>query len=234
MGHSYRTLLRDTLAGHSCGILMPLVGQNLRDTLVGDSCRTLLQGTLVGQSCGTLLSDTLLGHSCGTLLWDTLVGRSCGSLLQDLTKRCACAVKSSSTFQHLTFPHVSLSDTNLTRRASVPMTPKPSPDGSGLSVLTRTARSVADGCEQLTTVANAETTSREEGSARLYPRVKREPFAKHSGKRRGQEEDNKNTTGGHRVHRRCQAGHKRRRTRRPTGGHPGSRGQRRPEDNKRQ
>ena len=50
MGHSYRTLLWDTLVGHSC--------------------RTLLYDTLVGHSCGTL---------CGTLLWDTLVGLSSSS-----------------------------------------------------------------------------------------------------------------------------------------------------------
>ena len=52
MGHSYRTLLRDTLKGHSCGTLS-------YETLVGYSCRTLLWDTLVGHSCGTLLLGTL-------------------------------------------------------------------------------------------------------------------------------------------------------------------------------
>ena len=38
----------------------------------------------------------------------------------DLTKRCACAVKSSSTLQHLTFPHdSSLFHTNLTRHVFI-------------------------------------------------------------------------------------------------------------------
>ena len=38
----------------------------------------------------------------------------------DLTKRCTCAVKSSSTLQHLTFPHdSSLFHTNLTRHVSI-------------------------------------------------------------------------------------------------------------------
>ena len=102
----------------------------------------------------------------------------------DLTKRCACAVKSSSTLQHLTFSHDSslfdLFDTNLTRHVFIrnPL-PKASPNGSGLSALLRTA---ADGCEQLRTVANAETTRREQGSTPQTPRVKREPFATHSGK----------------------------------------------------
>ena len=44
MGHSYRTLLWDTLKGHSC--------------------ETLLWDTVAGHSCGTLLWDTLVGHSC--------------------------------------------------------------------------------------------------------------------------------------------------------------------------
>ena len=91
MGHSYRTLLWDTLVAHSCRTL-------LYDTLAGHSCRKLLWDTLVGHSCGTLLWDTLVGHlvkhSCGTLLWvtcrtllwDTLVGHSCGILLSDTLK----------------------------------------------------------------------------------------------------------------------------------------------------
>ena len=44
MGHSYRTLLWDTLKGHSC--------------------ETLLWDTVAGHSCGTLFWDTLVGHSC--------------------------------------------------------------------------------------------------------------------------------------------------------------------------
>ena len=54
MGHSYGTLLSDTLV----------------DTLVGHSCGTLLWDTHTGHSCGTL------GHSCRKLLWGTLVGHS--------------------------------------------------------------------------------------------------------------------------------------------------------------
>ena len=68
MGHSYRTLLWDTLVGHSCRTLLWVT----------------LRGTLVGNSCGTLLWDTLVGNSCcGTLLllWDTLVGHCCETLL---------------------------------------------------------------------------------------------------------------------------------------------------------
>ena len=78
-----------------------------------------------------------------------------------LTKRCACAVKSSSTLQHLTFPHVSsLFHTNLTHHASIQ--------------------------NSLQTVVVAQTTSREQGSTMFYPqtpRVKREPFVTHSGTR---------------------------------------------------
>ena len=75
MGHSYGTLLWDTLVGHSCGSLLldTLVGPLSWDTLSGHPCRKLLQDTLVGHSCcGTLLRDScgalFLGHSCGTLL----------------------------------------------------------------------------------------------------------------------------------------------------------------------
>ena len=83
MGHSYGTLLWDTLLGHSCGTL-------LWDTLVGHSSGTLLWDTLVGHSCRKLLRGTLLGHSCRTLLWVTLTGHSCGTLLRDNTGR-SCA-----------------------------------------------------------------------------------------------------------------------------------------------
>ena len=47
--------------GHSFGTL-------LWDTLVGPSCRTLLWDTLVGHSCGTLLWDTPVGHTLRTRL----------------------------------------------------------------------------------------------------------------------------------------------------------------------
>ena len=46
MGHSYRTLLWNTLKGPK-----------------GQSCETLLWDTVAGHSCGTLLRDTLVGHS---------------------------------------------------------------------------------------------------------------------------------------------------------------------------
>ena len=90
----------------------------------------------------------------------------------DLTKRCACAVKSSSTLQHLTNPHdSSLFHTNLTRRVSIRAPfQKLLPMAAPYSALPRT-------------VANAETNP---SQTRLYPqtpRIKREPFATHSGKR---------------------------------------------------
>ena len=65
MGHSYGTLLWDTLVGHCCG-------------------------TCGRHSYGTLLWDTLVGYSCRTLLWDTLVGHSCGTLLLQKS-RCEAA-----------------------------------------------------------------------------------------------------------------------------------------------
>ena len=73
MGHSYGTLLSDTLARHTCETL-------LWDTHAGHSYGTLLWDTLVGRSCGALLWDTLAGHPCRKLLWDTLVGHSCRAL----------------------------------------------------------------------------------------------------------------------------------------------------------
>ena len=59
MGHCCGTVSRNNLVGHSSRTL-------LRDTLGAH--------TLVGHSCGSLLQDTLLGHSCRTLLWVTLTG----------------------------------------------------------------------------------------------------------------------------------------------------------------
>ena len=70
MGHSYRTLLLDTL--------------------LGNSCETLLWDTVAGHSCGTLIRHTV--HSCGTLLWDTLVGHSCGTLLWVMLRGCKTSV----------------------------------------------------------------------------------------------------------------------------------------------
>ena len=68
MGHSYGTLLWDTLKGHSCETL-------LWDTVAGHSCGTLFVGHSYGTLCGTLLWDTFVGHSCGTLLLGTLFVR---------------------------------------------------------------------------------------------------------------------------------------------------------------
>ena len=53
MEHSNRTLLWDTLKGHSCETVRHSCGTRLRDTLVG----------LLWDS----ISDTLVGHSCGSL-----------------------------------------------------------------------------------------------------------------------------------------------------------------------
>ena len=69
MTTSCRTLLWDTLVGHSSRKLF-------WDTLTGHSCGTVLWDTLTGHSCGTLLWDTRVGH-----LWDTLTGHSCSTLL---------------------------------------------------------------------------------------------------------------------------------------------------------
>ena len=87
-----------------------------------------------------------------------------------LTKRCACAVKSSSTLQHLTFPHVSsLFHTNLTLHVSSQTFPQ----------LQR-----LNGCGRLRTVDNSCERYDNESRTRPYPqtpRVKREPFTMHSG-----------------------------------------------------
>ena len=56
--HSFRKPLWDTLA-HSCGKPCRTL---LWDTLVGHSCQTLWSDIVVGRSCKTLLCDT---HSCG-------------------------------------------------------------------------------------------------------------------------------------------------------------------------
>ena len=80
----------------------------------------------------------------------------------DLTKRCACAVNS-------TFAISQASDTS---RFHPKPSPKASPNGSALALY----------CERLRTVADVETTDREQGSTPRPPRVKREPFATHSGK----------------------------------------------------
>ena len=61
---------------HSCGTL-------LRDTLVGHSCGTLLWDALVGHSCRTLLWDTLVGHSS----YETSSKRHTSSLQNELFVR---------------------------------------------------------------------------------------------------------------------------------------------------
>ena len=76
---THRTLLLDTLAGHSCLtpfarhyfltlLLITLSGHSSLVLLQGHSCATLLKG----HSCWTFLLDTLAGHSLLTLLLDTL------------------------------------------------------------------------------------------------------------------------------------------------------------------
>ena len=72
-----------------------------------------------------------------------------------------------------------------TSRFQAKLTPKPSPNGSGLSVLLRTAadgcgrlQTVADGYGRLRTVAKAETTSREQGSTPRPPDLNENPSAR--------------------------------------------------------
>ena len=99
----------------------------------------------------------------------------------DLTKRCACAVSSTSTLRHLTFPDVStLFHTNLIRHLFIGNPLQKLPQSQRLS-----ARSTADGCGRLRTVADGCGRRNNGSRTRLYPqtpRVKREPFATHSGK----------------------------------------------------
>ena len=76
--------------------------------------------------------------------------------------------------QNITTRFLAISHESDTSRFHAKPSPKPSPNGSGLSVLMRTA---ANGCGRLRTVANAETTGREQGYPQT-PRVKREPFGK--------------------------------------------------------
>ena len=127
-----------------------LVGHSalLRDTLVGHSCRIFLWDTLVGHSSRTLLStllwNSLVVHSCPALLWDTLVGHSCGTLI--LWGTC---------------------------RPLLPDTLMEHPVSDTLAELwAPMAAALVSSCGRRRTVANAETTSREQGST---PR--------HSGKR---------------------------------------------------
>ena len=85
----------------------------------------------------------------------------------ELTKPCPCAVKSSSTLQHLTFPHVStLYHTNLTRHVSIP---------NPLQKLPPMAAALAPYCSHRRTVANAETTGREQGSTPRPPELSENP-----------------------------------------------------------
>ena len=102
----------------------------------------------------------------------------------DLTKRCACTVNSTSTLRHLTFPRRfhAISHESDTSRFHPKPSPKASPNSSALALYCGRLRTVADGCERLRTVANIETTGRKQGSTPRTPRVKREPFATHSGK----------------------------------------------------
>ena len=104
-------------------------------------------------------------------------------------------VSQNSTLQRLTFPHdSSLFHTNLTRHVSPKTLSKSFPQWQRLSALLRTVadgcgrlRTVADGCERLRTVADGCELRNNGSQTTLYPqtpRVKREPFATHSGKRR--------------------------------------------------
>ena len=95
----------------------------------------------------------------------------------DLTKRCACTVNSTSTLRHLTFPDVStLFHTNLTRHLFI---------RNHLQKLPPMAAALAPYCGRLRTVADGCGRRDNSSRTRLYPqtpRVKREPFATHSGK----------------------------------------------------
>ena len=107
----------------------------------------------------------------------------------DLTKRCACAMNSTSTLRHLTFPDASmLFHTNLTRHVFIrnPFQKLP-PMAAALAPYCERRRTVANGCERLRTVADGCELRNNGSRTRLYPqtpRVKREPFGTHSGKRK--------------------------------------------------
>ena len=75
-------------------------------------------------------------------------------------------MKSPSTLQHLTFPHdSSLLHTNLTRHVFIRNIPKPSPKASP------NGSALASYCGRLRTVANIETTGREQGSTPRPPEL---------------------------------------------------------------
>ena len=85
----------------------------------------------------------------------------------DLTKRCACAVNSTSIIQHLTFPHVStLFDTNLARHVFI---------RNPLQKLPPMAAALAPYCGGRRTVANAETTCREQDPTPRPPELNENP-----------------------------------------------------------
>ena len=109
---------------------------------------------------------------------------------RNLTVPCACyeklRVHTSNTHKVLRLPRTRFlaiisheSDTSCFHPKPAP---KASPNVSAIAPYCGRLRTVADGCERLRTVAVATTTSREQGSTPRTPRVKREPFATHSGK----------------------------------------------------
>ena len=136
MGHSCGTLLSDTLVGHSCGTLF---SQKSTVTSPERAFRTRRPPKVTCQVYKTSIShETCHKNIASTQRPETPIPMSQShpttpkhhspnatpnvttQKTADLTKRCACAVKSSSILQHLTFPHdSSLFHTNLTRHPSI-------------------------------------------------------------------------------------------------------------------
>ena len=87
--------------------------------------------------------------------------------IADLTKRCACAVNSTSILQHLAFAHVpTLFHTNLTRHVFI---------RNALQKLSPMAAALAPYSGRRRTVADAETTRREQGSTPSPTELKENP-----------------------------------------------------------
>ena len=120
-------------------------------TLVGHS----LWDTLVGHSCGSLLWDTLTRHCCETLLWDTLVGHSYGTLLWDtlLGHSCGTLLSLTSDMPRL-HQHVCPRQRHSATQTHFPPRPRKSAWHS---------------------VANAETTRREQDSTPRPPELNENP-----------------------------------------------------------
>ena len=92
----------------------------------------------------------------------------------DLTKRCACAVNHTSTAYMSTRFHAVSRESDTSRFHPKPF-PKASPNGSALAPYRGRLRTAANGCKRLRTVADAETTGREQGSTPRPPELNENP-----------------------------------------------------------